>query len=99
MENHFQLSLLSAFAKKILFYKKFFYGYFTKKESSLYQTKSCKQVYAKNSDYKTALLFSSTKVIKKSDIGERALPLFLQFMTFYDTIRYFETLQVLGNQW
>lgn len=31
-------------------------------------------------------------------MGERALPLFLKFMTFYDTIRYFETPQVPGNQ-
>ena len=32
------------------------------------------------------------------DTGERALPLFLQFMTFYDIIRHFETLQLPENQ-
>ena len=31
-------------------------------------------------------------------MGERALPLFLQFMTLYDTIRYFETLQMPENE-
>ena len=35
---------------------------------------------------------------KNYDTGERALPLFLKFMTFYDTIRYFETPQVPENQ-
>jgi len=31
-------------------------------------------------------------------MGERALPLFLQFMTSRDTIRHFETPQVPENQ-
>ena len=31
-------------------------------------------------------------------LGERALPLFRQFMISYDTIRYFETLQVPENE-
>ena len=41
---------------------------------------------------------ATTKVKNNYDMGERALPLFRQFMTFYDTIRYFETLQVPENE-
>ncbi len=49
--------------------------------------------------YKISKFFHNYfSIVLYYDMGERALPLFLQFMTFYDTIRYFETLQMPENE-